>query len=463
MKNCVSCGFSGLLRLIFKQVLHAALIPFVVLAGLSPAIGQETGDSMPRSVGDVLVGDRLIPQAALEQAIRSRSAGFSADPEEGRRLARDTVLAEYWVDETFGEMAARDPQVRAGLDEARRQVLFEVYAQSLFDRTPPTAAEIDAFIADNAPLFEDRRAYRFLQVQVGTRDMSERALLEDVLERIAGMPRDAWDSALPDLLDESGLDYLQARYWSESERLTPAILTRLQRMEAEDRRQDVQTVDGSQSVLLLLESQPIPIDPAGLREDIANRVLQARYREHRLTLASDIAAPLLTGEGPQRAEAAPMTEEQAIWMASLGAVIGFALGAALRWYLRARQYFVLARRANIDELDMARLRLPFWVGMLALLISTATLAGAGVMLTWQLDSLAQLEPLTVFAGAVVLMSLFSLLFGRRIPDTEPFARRAMFRIEQRVLMSFLIVGILSGYAMLQMQGGTVPSFEINMF
>lgn len=442
---------------------RAAGVLLSLCVGLSASAQEDTTADISTDQIAATIGTIQITEQELEEAFRSRGARFGPNDTAARDQTRDLVVAEYWVDVNYARLAQRDPTVKPALDEARRQVLFEVYSQSLFDPVPPTEAEIAAFIEANPDLFEDRRVFRMVQFSVAAEGAQALSRVEQHLTALGTLPSDARSGAFADALEADGTPFVQFRFWEESERFPSEILDRLKALQLTGRYYDTRPTEVGLDVIVLIDAEAAPADPANLRDEISNRILQARYQEHRVALAQEIAAPLLGFRPLEEAVGRrALSQDDMILNGALGAAIGFAIGSFLRWIGRARQYQAQARRGSIDEMEISFFRQPFGVSLMAVFgILIALVAGALVIL-WQILAGGPIEGAAIFAGGLVVVALIAALMGSGKPDSDQAAKRQMARMELRIALSLLLIAGSVGYGYVVAREYVDPTFEFRL-
>lgn len=389
-----------------------------------------------------VIGQKQLRQSELDQSFASRGRNFGTSAE-AQVHHRDMLVAEYWVDQTFGQAALRDPTVRNSIDEARRQILFELYAQSQFEAVPPDEAAIDAYIAARPALFADRVVYRFQQITVATSNVAEIAEARQVLAALTEGPVDeAALAAARTELTARGLTPAQNRFWVGGEALSAAVRDRLDAMARDSRPADLLVRPTGPDLLVLFETMAEPADPQTLRAAVAGRILQDRYRDHKRNLARSAAAPLL-GTLANRV-ARPASPVQLGLLGGVGALVGLGLAALFQWVRRTQAYFRLARRNNIDALDMGALQRPLPVAVLALILAPAALAATGWILSHLPVPLASLEALSVLGGLALLGLVLGLLLWRGADETLERSDRRRRGTARAALLLALIPLALAG-------------------
>lgn len=403
------------------------------------ALAQDSSDDATLAV----VGRTVVTEADLERAFSSRGRNLSGEPAAARKDLLDLLVAEFWVDQNFANRVADDPLISAALGEARRQVLFEIFAQSEFDATPPDDAEVTAYIVDHPELFADRVIYRFQQVSF---EMPFGGGAEDIRDLLQAFVRGPADSSA---LAEFSVALLSAdialdrnRFWTGGEALAESLRARLQSMSTEGRRIDVVEAEQTIDLVVLFESETEPADPEALRDAIENRILQERYAEHRRSLAQATAAPYLGADPAPVAKATIRAGVLAV-VAMLGALTGLALAALIKWPGRTRDYFKLARRNNIDELDMSALQRPAWATALSVLFALGTLGAAGLALVRLPIPLASLEVVALFPGFLLLGLVFGMLLWPGLGATLEICDRRRRASLRRVLILILVISAMT--------------------
>jgi hypothetical protein len=278
------------------------------------AVAQQ---EQPAPAGPVaIIGSSVISEEEVERIAAGRPSAYADLPGDERRARiTDTLVAEYVIDYYYGRDTQQlSPQVLDALNDARRQVLLQFFAQSQF--TPPeiTEADVADFAARNPELFGDRRSYNFAVVTLlgGTDEVRQAAQtrLQDMLEEqeIDIATLDKMVSGLQGDGVTAGLNTV----WQTSEALGDDVLSRLDAMVRDNRRIDISQQPDAVSVLLLNSAVPIPADPAMLRGQIEQRLIGEAFNAHREDLIRRTAQTVLN---PPKAAEKAETEGSALTVA----------------------------------------------------------------------------------------------------------------------------------------------------
>lgn len=414
------------------------VLPLCIALGLpgATASAQETPVAA--------IGAYTVTQAELDQAFAGRGRTFAGDLETARENLRNMVIAEHWVDQNYADLVGDAPVVAQALGEARRQVLFNLYAQSSFTPPQPDAADIAAFVDANPEMFGERVIYRFQRLQAAPRSAAQQAHLREVLDaRLAGPVDETTMPALTAALAEADIPFTEFRAWAGSEELNQPLRTELEEMVRQG--QEVSRgapENGTTTVILLRDVQPAPADPAALQEAIRGRILQEAFTAHRDSLARTIAEPLLGAAPEERVDNRP-TRGKLGALAGIGALCGLAMAAFLPWNARVRTHLAKARRDHLDE-DLTALRKPAAVTFLSIVLFLLVAAAPVFLLQGLGLPLLTLESLGAFFGALVLAFVLGWLVWRGAAETLEASRRALIRAEWRVAVLTGIVVIGSG-------------------
>ncbi len=242
------------------------------------------------------IGSTRITAAEVDRLLAGRSA-FPGQPEEERRQRMlETLIAEYLIDYFYGQdLGLLSEQVLDSLADARRQVLFQLFAQSRFD--PPSIAEDDvaAFVAGNPRLFLERRAYQYLDLRInGGTSEARAAALARVPGALAGGGAPLTTlTALVVSLSQDGLNATVNPVWATSEAIPPETLARLLPMAGDGRALDAWTTPDTARALVLVAADPAPLDPASLTPQIERRLLQQAFQSHRDEIITLMAKSVL--------------------------------------------------------------------------------------------------------------------------------------------------------------------------
>lgn len=293
------------------------LVVAALCLGLAaPVVAQSSAGTPPGTLA--VVEGVPITEDDVAAIVQSRGRAFSEDPAEASRQALAALIAETAIEvRSRADGVELNPAVAAAALDARRQVLFQYYAQSRFQPTPPTPAEIDAYIAENSYLFEDRIEYRFVRFFLEPQNATDVRVATEALTRATS----------GDTVAEGALDALTAElavrnipltrqlFWNGSEVIEAADRERLEAMRAADLRIDIRESEGFIDAIILLEARPAPVDAALLRPQIADRLIQEKFQAHRAALIDEIADPFLeaataepnAGDSPGEPVVAPNT------------------------------------------------------------------------------------------------------------------------------------------------------------
>lgn len=279
---------------------------------IAAVLGLLAGVAAAQQVADdpvAIIGSSVITENEVARIASGRPDAYpDLPPEERRPRIRDTLIAEYLIDYHYGrETGLLAQPVLDALNDARRQVLFQFYAQSQF--TPPeiTEADIAEFARKNPALFKDRRGFRYAQVIVAEGQAAARADMRARAE--AALDRPDPDLAALDALAararDPGLEVRLDTNWAPSEALPGELRDRLDAMVRTDRRLDIRTRDARVSLLALYEAVALPVRPGALRAQIKQRLVAQAYQAHRATLIDRLAAQVLDsgGDGASAADA----------------------------------------------------------------------------------------------------------------------------------------------------------------
>ncbi len=139
-----------------------------VLAGC----GGHTSKSHSQVVAQV--NDQSVTVLQLNQALQSAGVN-TATPEAVRATIDSLVDEELLVQQAMKKQIDRDPSVVQQIDEARRHVLAQAYAQRmLYPKTPITLAEEEKYYKSHQALFEHRKLYRLTAFTLQNADLSDR-------------------------------------------------------------------------------------------------------------------------------------------------------------------------------------------------------------------------------------------------------------------------------------------------
>lgn len=422
-----------------------ALLLGLILLGAGPLSAQPEGESDPVAI----IGSSVITEDEVARIAAGRPDAFADLPPDARRARiRDTLVAEYLVDYYYGrDTGLLSRPVLDALDDARRQVLFQFFAQSQF--TPPqiTQAEIAAFAEENPALFGDRRSFRYARLELSGGEADRRAEMQARAETILARPAPDL-AALESLAAEArdaGLDVALDTGWTPSEALPPALRDRLAGMARNEARRDTRAAGGSVSVLRLYAAQALPTPPDVLRDRIEQRLVARAYQAHRETLIDQLAqqvlapddstdetdpgtatAPVSPGTGAARVT--PPPRGTVVWSAApalprevrlaalfVAALTGVGAGfAAVAWAGRVRAQHPLVVQ---QQMFVPTLRKRGTATILAGLILIALLAGAVLAGPAALRTLGDGTTVVLFAAGAAMAAAMAAAWRLRTRRT----------------------------------------------
>ena len=337
------------------------------------------------------------------------------------------------------------------LDDARRQVLFQFFAQSRF--TPPqiTEAEVAAFAEENPALFDDRRSYRYARLVLSGGGADRRAEIQARAAEILARPAPDL-AALEALAAEArdlGLDVGLDTAWTPSEALPPALRDRLAGMARDDTRLDTREEGASGSVLRLYAAQALPTAPGLLRDRIEQRLVARAYQAHREALIDQLAQQVLAPDdsadetdpasaatpvtaGSGAARITPPPRGTVVWSAEpalprevrlaalfVAALTGVGAGfAAVAWAGRVRAQHPLVARLR---LFVPTLQKRGTATILAGLILIALVAGAVLAVPAAVRTLGDGTTLVLLAAGAAIAAAMAAVWrmrARRTLDRE---------------------------------------------
>lgn len=251
----------------------------------------------PSSDPIAIIGSSVISEEEVERIAAGRPRAY-ADLSGDERRARiiDTLVAEYMIDYYYGrDTQLLSPSVLDALNDARRQVLLQFFAQSQFIPPEITDADVADFVTRNPELFGDRRSYNFAIVTLsgGTVEARQAAQtqLQDMLEE-QELDIAALDHMVSGLQGDGVVAGLNT-VWQTSEALGDDVLSRLDAMVQDNRRIDINEQPDATSVLLLNSVVAIPTDPAMLQGRIEQRLIAEAFNVHREDLIRRTAQTVL--------------------------------------------------------------------------------------------------------------------------------------------------------------------------
>ena len=289
------------------QSLRRFLLALALLPGLAGALTAQAID--PDEVLAV-VGSSRITAGEVDRILAGRRDFLRDLPLEDRRARMlDTLVAEYLVDYFYGRDLSRlSPAVLDSLSDARRQVLFQLFAQSEFRPPEISDAEVRAFVDANRDSFGDRASYRYLDLRMnGGSTVARQSALRQV--EALDLASDTLLAEVNDLvaaLNGAGLATTVNTIWTTSEVIPADTLAILRPMAADGRRLDSSDDGTTTRVIVLLGATPVPVDPTALRPQIEARLMQQAFETHRAALVAQLSQSVLDARAAAQSDAPPL-------------------------------------------------------------------------------------------------------------------------------------------------------------
>lgn len=146
----------------------------IVAAGVVLSGCGGSSSSKMRSQIVAQVNNENVTVLQLNQALESAGVG-AATPETVKAAIDSLVDEELLIQQAVKHQMDRDPSVVQAMDQARRRVLAQAYAQRmLYPKSPITLADEEQYYRSHQALFEHRRLYRLTAFTLPTSDMTER-------------------------------------------------------------------------------------------------------------------------------------------------------------------------------------------------------------------------------------------------------------------------------------------------
>lgn len=374
------------------------------------------------------IGSTRITAEEVDRILAGRNALAGLSEEERRQRTLETLIAEYLIDYFYGQdLGLLSEQVLDSLADARRQVLFQLFAQSRFEAPEIAEADVAAFVAENPQLFADRRAYQYLDLRIigGTPEARATALARVPGALASGAaPLTALTSLVADL-SRNGLNATVNPVWATSEALPADTLARLTPMAADGRELDQWTTADSARALVLLAADPAPLDADTLTPQIERRLLQQAFQAHRDEIITLMAKSVL------EADAAAAADPRVVSAPPRGTVVwspnpvlprevrlaGFfggalfsliALYGILTWSSLVRRQFPQLQR---HELTISIIRRGTPASVLAAILTLAVLGASGLGV-WLASSLyGTTATMILYAGAGIIALAICLVWA----------------------------------------------------
>lgn len=210
--------------------------------------------------------------------------------EQAVERAGNELLASHVVDRLMGQGSRLNPGVRRALDQQRRQTLLDFHLRMNLEITPPTDAEIDAFIAENAQLFSERRSYWFAQILLPTPEAEGRSAVDAALEELrAGPVTPERVLRFQQRLMEAEVLHERRTRWNPSEELSPGFRAALDALEEAGEGIALVEQEGGLEIRLLFGRFDDPADPALQRRQVAQLLVQREVAQQRDGLIAELA------------------------------------------------------------------------------------------------------------------------------------------------------------------------------
>jgi EpsD family peptidyl-prolyl cis-trans isomerase len=268
----------------------------VAVSAMPMSVGAQDAPQ-PASDTIALIGTSLITEAEVARISTARPYAYADLPADQRRARIiDTLVAEYVIDYHYGRDTQRlSPTVLEALNDARRQVLLQFFAQSRF--TPPEISDEDVagFAARHPELFRDRRSYSFAILTLAGSTSEHRQAVQQQVQNLLALPEPEIASldAMVTGLQAYGVKATLNTVWQPSEALAKEVLLRLDAMVSGNRLIDISQQANVTSILLLNSAVPIPVEPAMLRGKIEQRLIAEAFDIHREKLVYLMAQTVL--------------------------------------------------------------------------------------------------------------------------------------------------------------------------
>ena len=284
-------------------------IAYAVVLGLVPVQAFAQAEPTAPSATIAIIGSSVILDTEIDKIAAGRPSAYADLAAEDRReRIIDAVVAEYVIDYFYGrDLTQLSPLVLDALNDARRQVLLQFYAQSKFVPPEVTETDIADFIARNPALFAGRYSYSFAVVTLSGGTEQARQALQDRVQDIAGLPTGRI-AALDGLVAEAqtgGVIASVSTLWQPSEALPEDVLSRLDAMVLDGSRIHITAEPEAVSILLLNSAVPIPANPALLRDRIEQRLVADAFEVHREDLVRRVAQTVLDPSAARTENQAP--------------------------------------------------------------------------------------------------------------------------------------------------------------
>lgn len=291
--------FARMMR--FSSV-FAALLLF--LAVVSPVSAQNSPN------GKVLarIGDYEITETEVDAMLFGRRAFRGLSQEERRDRMLRTLIAEYRAyDWYIAENGRLSDTARMSLGDARRQVMFQMFAESRF--TPPevTKGDIDAFVRNNPHLFSQRRAFQSITITIsgGTED-ARNLIAAKMVEtaRTSQTPFVDLNGLLPEFTNKE-IRVAMLPFWGTSEMIPQETRSLLHEMVDQGQKTEITTDGDALTITVLQTADALPVEPTRFYDDIRNRIIQTAFQKHREEVISVLSQQVLD---PEKAEADGLDE-----------------------------------------------------------------------------------------------------------------------------------------------------------
>ncbi len=270
----------------------------------APVAAQSLPSSADIADNDVVatIGSSVIKGSDVREIIAGRAAFSELSEDERFDRMLESLVAEFQADYWFGRDLRRLPsEILESLDDARRQILLQVYAQAKFEVPVVTQSALDAYVNEHPHLFSERRSYQYLVVTIRGGDAEARmSTASDVFALAEDNPK-----ALPDLnarLPEWNADevtVILTPLWGTSEVVDEETRLNLDALRAEGGTVSQANKGDFISGVVLLGSAPLPLDPGALQDQIRQRIVAEAFEAHKQEVITVLAQQVLRPRGIQ--------------------------------------------------------------------------------------------------------------------------------------------------------------------
>jgi peptidyl-prolyl cis-trans isomerase C len=245
-----------------------------------------------------------------------QSSGVESPTPQVIHAAIDSLVdEELLVQQAMKSQLNRDPAIVQALEQARRRLLAQAYAERmLYPKDPIPLAQEEAYYRNNPALFENRKLYRLTAITVQSADLTDRLIAEFDNTHSGGEVRD--------VLEKHAIRFETQQLDSAAEDLPLDKLNQFAKADVGDLIIAAQR-DGKTILMSVVSAEERPLSFERAKPMIERHLMMARnaeatktYLKHVKETAKISYSPQYNAGTPQPA-AAPHNEQQHVGDASI--------------------------------------------------------------------------------------------------------------------------------------------------